>query len=788
MTKPNRRSFLLGAPAAAAAATLLDGCKKHESEDPFKKALNKPPVPGSAGKPKGFEETISSVCGQCPAGCAINVRVVQGRAVGVSGIEAYPINRGTVGPKGQSGTEMLYHRDRIKTAMKREGGKGGKLVPVAWDAAIAEISGHLKMLREKNEARSVVLLSGEARGPMRDLWTRFGRAYGTPNVFDHRGTSDGAKAVAALAMQGVYELPAIDWDRTSYVLGFGTSHLESWCQTIHMMRAASSGRRGMPGKRVKFVNVSPRYSVTSMKADEWFAIEPGTYGALALGLCHVLVRDKLYDEKFVAEHAFGFEDFKGADGKMHRGFKDVVLKEGALEKVAALTQVAVEDIERIAHDMVEFKPAVVVPDPLATATSNGLFTAMSIHALNALLGSIERPGGLLVQERAPLAAWKNVELDEVAKAGLAATRLDGVGAAGALLRQSSVHRLPQALLDQKPYAAGAVFLHQSNPGFSKPDSKKWLDALAKTPLVVSFSPLPDESTQVADYVLPDHTYFERWEYVEAAPALGAPAVGLRQPAVKPVFDTQPTGEVLLKIAKAIGGPVAAAFEFDSYRAAMEERLEGLCKQDGASSDAEDLDGLIESMQTNGGWWRKAPRYEKFDFPTPSKKFEFYSQTMAGALKAAGLDTDSDLKCLPHHQEPVFAGDAKKYPFVLLPYRAINYAEGGVRHSRRLVSLPLVDGNPYRDRVELSESDARKLALRDGEKVVVETEAGSRELFVLVRPGIRPGTLGLALGHGVWPPKPGEASSALGLLAPGNEDVHSGTFALTGTRAMIRRPS
>ena len=793
----SRRELLI----AGAAAVTVQGCKQPASEDPFFKSQIKPAVPGSAGLRRGHQELVSSVCGQCVAGCAIQVRVVEGRAVKVDGMPDYPINRGSIGPKGQAGTGMLYHRDRIKGPMRREGARGsGKLVPVTWDVAIAEIAAQLKVLREKGEARSLVLLSGEPRGPMRDLWSRFAQAYGTPNLVDHRAVTDGAKGLASLYMQGVNEFPSYDWDRTRYVLGMGSSHLESWCQTIHMMRASSQLRHGMPGKRVKFVQVGPRYSTSSMKADEWVSIAPATYGAFVLGLAHVLIRDKLYDEKFVAEQTFGFEEFTGADGVAHQGFKDLVMSQWTPARASAMCGAPADVIERIAHEMAEFRPAIAVADPQVGSASNGLGAAMAVHALNALLGSIERPGGVLIQQRASLAPWAALAPDEVAKAGLNAPRLDGSGQKSAPLAEGAIHHLPAAMLSGKPYPAQAVFLHFSNPAFSKPGGKQWLEALAAVPLVVSFSPLADESTLAADFVLPDHSYLERFEYVEPAPALGAPIIGLRQPVVQTLHDTRQTGEVVVQLAKQLGGPVGAAFGWESYRAALDERLAGLVEQKGANAEADDAEGLVEAMKEGGGWWLEKPDLGKLECATPSKKFEFYSQAIASRLAAvapdaleaelqrAGVLARGDLLCLPHFEPPRFSGAVADYPFVLLPYRAINYAEGGIRHLRRLVELPLVIEKPRAERLEVNDDDARRLSLKNNDLVVVETPAGSKELHVMVRPGIQPGTLGLPLGYGQWPPRPNEVTGGYPLLDATSEDAMAGVFALLGTRARIRRKS
>lgn len=796
-----RRKLLAAAPLAATAL----GCKLPKPVDGFALAQHKPPVPGSAGKLHGQVDQVNTVCGQCPAGCGITVRVVEGRAVKIDGNPLFPVNQGSVGPKGQAGVELLYHPDRIRGPLQRDGERGsGKWKSATWDEALAAVGGQLKQLRERGGAQGLVVLDGQPRGPMRQWWERFCAAFGTPNHVDHRAVTDGGKLLATYYMHGVADLPAYDWSRTRYVLGLGTALFESWCQSIHVMRAASDLRHAMPGKRVKFVQVSARYSPTSMKADEWVPIAPGTYGALALGLAHVLVRDQKYDRAFVEQHCFGFENFTDAAGQPQRGFKDLVEKDYPPDKVAALTGVPKQVIERLALEMAEFSPAIALADGGAAAATNGLGTAMAIHALNALLGNLERPGGLVVQRSAPLAAWKEPALDEAAKAGATHPRLDGAGTAACPLGHSRVQALPEALAAAQPYPAEALFLFQSNPFFSKPGGK-WAEAVKKVPLVVSFSPLPDESTLFADWVLPDHTYLERFDLVQPAPGLGRGAAGLRQPAVPPQLDTRHSGDVVLGLAKAIGGTVAESFGWESYKAALLERLAGLAGAEDGSAEGDDAEALLEGMGEGSGWWQKSFKYEDWAsaFPTPSGKFEFFSQRAAealarhfptaevlgAALEERGVETAAGALCLPHWEPPQFAGAESEYPLVLLPYRAMNYAEGGVRHQKRLRALPLVAGvNPGRPRVELNPVDARALGLESGARVRVESPAGSLELTLLVSNATRPGAAGLPLGLGHWPPRPGEPpQGGYALLAPVGDPL-AGIFAAQGTRVRIRRAS
>lgn len=800
MTKDSvsRRRFLQTA-GVAAGGFLLAGC---DDEDPY--ALEKPAVPGEDRWYSGEEKWVASVCGQCPAGCGIRVRVVEGRAVKIEGNPVCPINRGGLGPKGQAGLQLLYHPDRVRGPLRRAGPRGsGRWKPATWDEAIAEVGKALTELRNQGDPRSLVVLDGEPRGMVPELWVRFLDAFGSPNHIQHRSTTDGIKVLAMQYMHGVGELPAYDWDSTRYVLSFGANLYESWCQTIHFMRASSLMRRGMPGRRVKLVHVAPRFSVTSAKADEWVAIEPGTYGALALGICHVLIEKELYDKNFVSDHTFGFEDWTDEQGKAHRGFKDLVEKDYPVSKAAAVTGVPAGTIERLALEMVEHRPAISVADGNAGAATNGLGTAMAIHALNALLGNLERPGGMLVQQALPLKPWDEVERDEIAEKGHAGPRIDGVGGPRCPLGIGFIQGLPESILSEQPYPAKALILYRSNPVFSKPDGRRWIETLQKVPLVVSCSPLHDESTLWADFVLPDHTYLERWELVEPIPSVGYPIMGFRQPAVVPLYDTMATGDVILRLAKAMESPMSEAFPWKDYRQATTERLKGLLEVENGSIVASKMGELGKGLTRDGGWHAAGYPFEQWEgaFRTPSGKFEFYSQAIAGKLAEvfpdaavleahlakAGITSRGDDLCLPHWESPRFAGDAAEYPFILIVYRGINHAEGGVRHLPWLKEVPLDRRKAWKDCVEIHPDDARSEGLREDDLVCVESPAGQRSLSVHLNPGVRPGSLAVALGHGIWPPRPEgkDSPSVMSLLANASEPL-AGVLALQGTRARVRK--
>jgi anaerobic selenocysteine-containing dehydrogenase len=128
------------------------------------------------------------------------------------------------------------------------------------------------------------------------------------------------------------------------------------------------------------------------------------------------------------------------------------------------------------------------------------------------------------------------------------------------------------------------------------------------------------------------------------------------------------------------------------------------------------------------------------------------------------------------------GDPVRFPFVLVPYRGTGYAEGGMRDMAWLCELPLVAGNPWRERVEISEEDARRLGIRNGDTVLVESPMAQVEVHAVVRAGIRAGVLGLSLGAGpVLDAAPG-ASSLLSSLV----DAVTGHWLACATRAHVRK--
>ena len=185
---------------------------------------------------------------------------------------------------------------------------------------------------------------------------------------------------------GQYNSCAYDLDHTNYILAFGADLLESARPLARYLRKWGKIRRERPN-RVKVVVVHRRYSLTAANADEWLPLQPGTDAALAMAIAHVILREDLYDTAFINQWTEGFD-----------AYRKLVLSQYSPKAVSSLTGLPAEEIERIAREFATAKPALAIRGKAAINWPNGSYTSYAIFCLNALVGSIDVPGGVLYQE------------------------------------------------------------------------------------------------------------------------------------------------------------------------------------------------------------------------------------------------------------------------------------------------------------------------------------------------------------------------------------------------------
>lgn len=746
---PVSRRGILGAIGAIGATTVAGGVIGRRyprapvpiAADITGRALAKPYVPGAEHYGSAEERWIATSCAQCPAGCGIRVRVVAGRAVRIEGNPDNPLNRGGVGPRGLSSLQGLYDPDRIPGPLVRE---GGKLVPIVWERAQAMLVERLDALRKRGAPQELLVITGRERGFMHELLARFCKTFGSPNFVDGRPSRTSVLAQAAEATVGTFEVPSYDWSNVRHVLSIESGFLEGSCQAVYFSRVAADLRRGDVGRRATLVHASPMFDLTVHNADEWLRIRPGTGGALALGICHVLLRDKLYDEGFAVGKAKGFEEFT-----------KWVLAEFTPEKTAERVGLEAERIVEVARQLATRRPSFVVTDERALAYTNGWETALAVLALNGLLGALGRQ--VRIEPAPPYAKWPEPELDDVARAGLAKPRLDRAGTPE-FPRARCVHEtIPEAIA-----GAGVVLLDNANPVWARAQPDRWRKALASVPFVVSFSPFRDESVEsVAHLVLPDHTFLERWEDAGAAPGVGVPVVGVRRPVVAPLLDTRATGDVILDAAHALGDSMRAAFPWDTFRHAIEPRLRGLYEARRGSFVETSERTFLRRLFDVGVWVDAAPRYD---------------ETAVAEVRATWAD-------------PQWEGDPSAFPLALIPYRPIGYAPGGGMNLPWLRSLR---GRPEAPAaatyVSFHPGDAP--GLKEGDPVEVTSPFGTIACAARPDERMQPGCAAIPLdgGHEAFGRFAiGRGANVRRILRPGPAPT-TGADLLGSTRVRIARAS
>jgi anaerobic selenocysteine-containing dehydrogenase len=752
----------LSGAALAGAAALGCGQKK----DPYR--IEKPPVPGSRVR-AGEEHWVLSTCALCDAGCGIKVRVVEGRAVKIEGNPEHPVNRGGLCSRGQAALQALYHPERVRSPLRRQGERGeGKWKPISWDEAIGEIVAKLAKLRAAGHPERLVLIDGESGTFTHELWTRFLSAFGSPNHIGLGSARAAGVKLAGLYSMGSYGLPAYDLGRARLVLAFGAEQIESSGQTMHFMRAAREP------ERPRVICVSPRRP--GCHFDEWIPIVPGGYGALALSLAHVLVRDGLVDGEFLRDSVSGFSAWRDQAGVEQPGFEVLIRAAYAPDQTQDVTGIAAATVERLAHALAKQRPVAVASDGSATAASNGLATGMAIAALNVLLGNSERGGAARLQRNLP-PNWETPTVDAVAVAGSAVPRIDGAGTAACPLGRGRVQAVPAAITQSKPYPVEALFLHGTDPLAALPGRKAWHTALQRVPFLVRFASWLDDSAREADLVLPESLPLEALDVVQPATDSGEPMLGLRQPVVAPLQDTRQAGDVIVALAAGLGGSVGRSLPWKSYADAVAKSLPAR---------------LLDSMKEKGAWWVECgdddllcklgldePKSERF--PTPSRKFEIGSSAvasrMAGFPDAAKAAQAWPCKGLPPWEPPRFSGNPQRFPLQLVLYRSVQFVEDGGAFLSWLSELPLVSGNPWLLRAEINPADAAQLGLADGDQVLVQSSIGSCPAIAQVSDGVCVGAVAMALGE-----------SGVADLVVSDEDRWSGVLAWQGTRVCVKKMS
>ena len=514
MARMDRRDFLklVGAGGVGVGAGfLLAESIKHPREH-----LIPYVVPPEEFSP-GIATWYNSVCTMCPAGCGISVRTREGRPKIIQGNPSHPVSQGRLCSLGQAGVHALYNPDRLTTPLVRTGERGtGAFAPTTWEDGLSRIADHLRPLRAEGKGDRICLLSEGVRGHLALVFERFMEQLGSKRLLHYDFAHPRTLYAANERLFGEQYLPYYDLKNARYVLSFGADFLGSWISPVHHSIGYGHSRQGRPDVRGRFVQIEPRMSLSGAAADEWIAARPGTEGLLALGLAHRIVSDGHY---------------RGAD----RDDWAQHLSRYPTARVASETGVSESTIARLADAFAQTQPALAIGGGAAGSHTNGVDILIAINALNYLVGNLGAQGGLVFNPPPPVGA-------------------------GFPQRQASYRTMLELAQDARSGGIDALIVSKTNPVFALPAAAGFAEAIARIPLIVSLSSFMDETTALADLILPSHTYLESWGDDFPEPGVGFPVGAIAQPVVSPLYDTRASGDIILGLAQRLGLGRRAALE------------------------------------------------------------------------------------------------------------------------------------------------------------------------------------------------------------------------------------
>ncbi|MGQ0732363.1 MAG: molybdopterin-containing oxidoreductase family protein [Acidobacteriota bacterium] len=689
-----------------------------------------------------------SVCPLCPAGCGLHVRVMDADvdvvrngqrgvmramvAKKLEGLPDHPVNRGALCARGQAAIQVTYHPDRLRHPLKRSGPRGsGQFEEVTWEVALGELTSRLDALADAGKTQGLRYLTRAGGSQRTDLAAMFLARFGAPPPVSVALFDEEVLRRANALSFGVAQLPTLDLAGARFVVAFGADYLGTWNSPVAQAAAYGAMRQGVPGVRGAVVQVEARMSQTGANADWWVAARPGTEGAMALGMAHVILREGL---------ARG--DAAGRAGALIEGW-GAGLPEFAPERVEAMTGIPGARVEEIARAFAARRPAVAIIGGPALAHTNGLAQALAVNALNALVGSVGVPGGL--QFTPPLA---------------------GEGG-GALTPLHSLSKGVSPLFD----SVEVLLVDAANPVFLSPAAWGVRDALEGVPFIASFGSFLDETSILADLVLPDHSFLESW--AEALPESGSlvAAASLAPPVMRPLYSTRATPDVLLDVSRRLRQPLSPPLPWQQFDEMLRDRFGNLPAQaDGGDAWAE--------VQARGGWWGRSPAAAR---SVPSTR---------SAL--SGVDPVSRSSPAPSpvpFTEPRFDGAPDEFPFHLLPYASTTFYDGSTAHLPWLQEMPdPMTSAMWSNWVEVNPVTARRLQLAASDIVEISSQHGSVRAPVVISPGVAPDVIAMPVGQGhdtFTRFASGRGSNPIAILAP-LTDSSTGALAWAATRVRLTR--
>ena len=618
------------------------------------------------------------------------VTVENGVATDIKGDPSMPFTEGTLCTKVAHYLERTYAPDRLQFPLKRIGKKGeGKFRRVSWDEALNEIAARLKAAAAEDPQTILPCNYAGTMGMVQyaSMDRRFFHKLGA-TLLDRTLCSSAGKLGLKATLGGSVGMDPERFDEARLIILWGANPIVS---NLHLWsRVQAAKRRG-----AKIVAIDPYRSLSAEKCTQHIAPLPGTDGALALGMMHVLIGEGLIDEDYVAKYTLGYE-----------ALKKRVLENYSPAWAAKTCGLKVEEVVQLARDYGTTKPAAIRLNYGMQRHAGGGIAARTIACLPALTGAWREAAGGIVLTTADFYHFDHAALE---RPDLLAGRRPRV------INQSA---LGDALTSAKP-PVKVIVVYNNNPVTVCPDSEKVIAGFSREDLfTVVMDHFQTDSADYADIVLPATTQLEHYDVHKSYGHLYMLA---NNPAIAPVGESLPNSEVFRRLAARLG------FEDACFRDSDEE----ICRTA--------LNGKASWDELKQTGFQKLDVPERFapfaqgGFPTPSGKCEFYSAW----LEKQGIDP------LPFYNPPAEVGDAaleQRFPLAMISPPArhfLNSTFANLARFREFETEPHLDMHP---------ADAAARGISDGDMVRVFNDRGSHKLRARVNGKPRPSVV---VAPSVW---------------------------------------
>ncbi len=435
-----RREFLKVLGVSGAGAGLI-GCGTKSAEKLIPYVIpHEDIVPGIA-------TWYKTTCGECPAGCGMDVRTREGRALKAEGNPLSPIAHGKLCARGHASLHGLYNPDRIPQALARANGDWQKL---SWDDAEQQLADALAA----NRGRTVFLTEGTS-GSLDALIDEFCAAFGIERVRFEPFALEPVRTANRLIF-GVDAVPVHDFARADLVLTFGADFIETWASPIDYAHGWIQAHAWDEGRHGRMVSVAPHQSLTDMNADEWLPIRPGTEHLVALALARLV-----------------------ADARGSAGGAAALLDRVNVDANAQAAGVSADRLRALAREFANDGRSLAVGPGVAAQHGRATAVAAAVAVLNGVAGNYGH----------------TVRLDR--------SERDGAATGSYASMKALVARMSAGEI-------GALLVHGPNPVYNLPSADGVADAIARVSFIASFAPYLDETSARAHLLLPDHHFLEAW--------------------------------------------------------------------------------------------------------------------------------------------------------------------------------------------------------------------------------------------------------------------------------------